>query len=344
MAEAQNIKQSSSNVVDSWFAHFTMSDGGDDEGPWSEGTVTIYPSRNAEYVGEGVQGMRHGEGVLSMFTKALPFLGLNPSEAQKEEYRIAREMSVVKARYEGGWQYDLPHGVGKMYDVDGSEYSGAWYMGEKRGVGQFRAVDGSVYRGEWWEDKREGKGREVMPDEDYVGHWSEGVRCGHGKCVSSDGIVYTGDWENGVMQGHGVLEGAGGSFVYEGEFEDGVPHGKGNCIYKGVVVEDDIPEEEAEEEGAEREGEGEGDGEGRGGGNAGGGGSATAGVMSVASSRLGTAKTMTSEATSVDFEGFAKEPESVRDALYKGEWKRGIKEGKGTMIYQVCTIDRRFVP
>lgn len=34
----------------------------------------MYPTRNAEYMGEGIRGQRHGLGRLVMFARALPYV------------------------------------------------------------------------------------------------------------------------------------------------------------------------------------------------------------------------------------------------------------------------------
>eukprot|EP00984_Skeletonema_dohrnii_P000426 scaffold144_cov94-Skeletonema_dohrnii-CCMP3373.AAC.9 len=68
--------------------------------------------------------------------------------------------------YEGEFESNKPHGVGKMMYKDGRVQEGIWkdgkidYDGELKlhGRGEMIYPSGSMYEGEWKESKRHGKG------------------------------------------------------------------------------------------------------------------------------------------------------------------------------------------
>ena len=91
--------------------------------------------------------------------------------------------------YDGEWQEDQRHGVGRCFRSDGTlKYDGEWKNNRRNGVGRCFRSDGTLkYDGEWKEDRTDGWGREYAADGvavHYEGEFDGGVRCG--LCVQAE--------------------------------------------------------------------------------------------------------------------------------------------------------------
>ena len=67
-------------------------------------------------------------------------------------------------RYEGEWQFNVRHGMGKMFyalgeGVTEASYNGSWAGGKRSGLGILTMANGDRYEGHWLDDKKEGPGR-----------------------------------------------------------------------------------------------------------------------------------------------------------------------------------------
>ena len=68
--------------------------------------------------------------------------------------------------YEGEWDNDLPHGIGRKYyglnrkDADAGLYIGYWERGMQHGLGQMEYLDddGHTYSGGWFQGRYAGAG------------------------------------------------------------------------------------------------------------------------------------------------------------------------------------------
>ena len=91
--------------------------------------------------------------------------------------------------------------------------------------------ESSVYRGDWEDGKRHGWGEYKHNDgSSYVGEYMTGKKHGYGVCTFSDGAVYDGEWRNGVMTGPATYTYADG-MIFRGQFKDNKKCGKGVYLY-----------------------------------------------------------------------------------------------------------------
>ena len=61
--------------------------------------------------------------------------------------------------YEGEWERDQRHGLGKMFHPDGSIYEGEWLNDKENGSGILYMANGDVYQGMWKDGKKHGDGK-----------------------------------------------------------------------------------------------------------------------------------------------------------------------------------------
>ena len=143
-------------------------------------------------------------------------------------------LSTSGYSYEGWWQHDKPHGLGKSSDdCRGIKYSGEWECGLMHGHGMMTnmALNGTTrrYEGSFARGKREGHGVEELGDNisRYCGDWKQNLRHGIGlESVSGQGI-YVGEWKNDLRHGNGVFKSSRPNKSHsEGEWENGLRHGR----------------------------------------------------------------------------------------------------------------------
>ena len=105
-----------------------------------------YPNGDS-YEGPFVNGVRAGKS--GKYTYAQPKAG---------EDGIPVESDV----YEGPWENNLKHGIGKQTYVGQGTYHGYWEAGEKSGEGVMSYVNGDIYSGNWQNGKKHGKGTYIF--------------------------------------------------------------------------------------------------------------------------------------------------------------------------------------
>ena len=206
--------------------------------------------------------------------------------------------------YEGGFRNGLMHGDGKVCWSDGTTYTGKLMDGLATGKGTYRWPDGSTYEGMVKKGLRHGLGVFKCSDnQTYDGEWLEGLR--HGRGVMSyhekaaSPTVYTGDWSQGMRHGYGKMVYATGN-SYEGEWRDDKKHGRGTMMWrKGEDVycgewQNDAPHGVGEFIWGETSG--------------GAGGATGKGAPEGSSNKQ-------------------------INNIYRGEWKDGQREGRGTFFY-----------
>jgi hypothetical protein len=164
------------------------------EGDCVNGKGTKVYSTGHKYVGEFRNGMRDGEGAMSL-----------PGGR------------TLKGRFEGDAIFQ-----GTYTDPDGSVYTGSWEFRERNGRGTLKYPDGRVYEGDFKGGLRHGKGTMTWPSgRRYEGDFLRGQRTGKGTMTYPDGRVYTGDFADGAQTGRGVMTAPGGR-RQEGRFADGL--------------------------------------------------------------------------------------------------------------------------
>lgn len=115
------------------------------------GTLTLRDG--SKYVGEFLQGERHGNGVW-----------FEQGEHGETVYR-------------GDWRNDMTSGWGRLTYADGRYYEGYWIDGLPHGRGEMRDDNGDKYVGEFAYDKWHGTGKLYGPDGvlKRAGEWRESV-------------------------------------------------------------------------------------------------------------------------------------------------------------------------
>lgn len=94
----------------------------------------------------------------------------------------------------------IPHGRGVMRYVNGSVYTGQWKNGTMHGNGTIEWSEGSLYVGQWAHGKRSGYGTYTWANGDrYVGQWKENEMCGNGTFFHRDGSVEKGNWKERII-------------------------------------------------------------------------------------------------------------------------------------------------
>ncbi len=199
-----------------------------------------YP--DGKYVGEIVNGKRHGKGVMY-------YSGGNKYDGEwKDDKRTGKGVFTTwpdGAKYDGEWKDDMYNGHGVFTSPDGLKYDGEWKddMFNGHGVLYYSDLDDSdlddsdleklkKYDGEWKDDKRNGHGVFTSPDgRKYDGEWKDDKHNGHGVMIWPDGKKYDGEWKDDRWNGKGVMYYSNGN-KYDGEWKDGKRNGHGAMIWK----------------------------------------------------------------------------------------------------------------
>lgn len=194
------------------------------------------------YQGETKDGIPYGKGLMK-YGQEFEYLGdwVNGERHGKGTFRWIH----LDCIYEGEWSHDERDGKGKMIWHDKSSYEGEWKHDTRNGYGIFKWSNGTYYQGEWKDDVRNGKGKRVYPngevyigeyrhdvrhgegilektDWTYIGTFKEGKRHGHGKLVWRDGKVYEGLWKKDKREGYGEMKWANGN-CYKGSWKNDAP-------------------------------------------------------------------------------------------------------------------------
>ncbi|GAB4815949.1 hypothetical protein N2152v2_002995 [Parachlorella kessleri] len=144
---------------------------------------------------------------------------------------VVKEQSL---KYENGDVYqgetlgNLRHGQGKHTCSDGTVYEGGWKYDKRDGKGKIQFKDGLMYEGDWKEDLAHGSGvAQYQNGSVYIGDFKKDHRWGWGTQYFANQERYEGEWEDDKMTGKsGVLPSKGrytlqdGSY-FEGEWADG---------------------------------------------------------------------------------------------------------------------------
>jgi hypothetical protein len=150
--------------------------------PHGKGTLTYLSTdqyKRNTYVGQFVDGNRHGSGVLTWNDRR---------------------------RYEGEFDKGWIHGRGRTTHPNGDVYDGDYVRDQRSGRGVLSHIDGRRYEGLFANDLKNGQGMMTYPDKRvYSGNWVDDCQHGYGEMTEGDGSKYSGNWERGQASGQGVL-------------------------------------------------------------------------------------------------------------------------------------------
>jgi hypothetical protein len=137
--------------------------------------------------------------------------------------------------YEGHWNNNQRHGLGRLILANGDVYEGSWVNDKRHGFGVSWSNSSEGYVGDWEDDIFHGKGTEINTRVVYEGDFVNGVKVGKGKFVYKDGSYYEGEVNHNAPHGYGFLvcpDGRG----YVGQWKKGEMKGKGASINKDVKM------------------------------------------------------------------------------------------------------------
>ena len=130
------------------------------------------------YVGEEIDGKRHGQGTVT-YSNGKKYVGGFKNGKKHGQGTITWSDGE---KYEGEWKDDKKHGQGTWKHPDGRKYVGGYKNGRWHGKGVSTALDGqrwyTLYDGEWKKGNKHGQGKLVVTkiDDDgtLLGKWGLG--------------------------------------------------------------------------------------------------------------------------------------------------------------------------
>lgn len=134
--------------------------------------------------------------------------------------------------YYGEVKCGLANGVGKWKGATGEVYTGEWRDGKADGEGNIHYPNGSVYTGQFQDDEQTGYGKGIMifgPRDYYRGEFLNGAKHGIGEHHLPTGTTWKGHWKRNRMNGTGQVHWSNGA-SYIGDIIDDQFHGKGTLI------------------------------------------------------------------------------------------------------------------
>jgi hypothetical protein len=161
-----------------------------------------YP--NAEYDGEWLAGVAHGQGMYK---------------------------SADGGVYDGEWCVGSPHGKGIYKWTNGDVYDGEFKVGKRNGKGIYKWANGDVYDGKWKQNERHGEGKmKSKYGSEYDGEWFIGKRQGVGIQTRLWNIYrYQGEWNNDKKHGKGTVALLWSFLECQGKWEEGWLRGMPIC-------------------------------------------------------------------------------------------------------------------
>lgn len=209
------------------------------EGQWSldkfkpEGFGVLIENFKQKYVGQFVNGLKHGQGYLVLSDGSV-YEGNFCSDLLEGSGTVKRKNGLV---YTGQFKNGKEHGYG-VIELDGEEiYAGEFENGMKHGQGKLKVNEGSTYVGQFFNDFMHGFGTYTWSDgKKYEGSWKNNQIHGEGKYLWTDGSEYTGCYKEGNRDGYGIFKWPDGR-EYRGEWKMGVMHGTGSykCQNKNQI-------------------------------------------------------------------------------------------------------------
>lgn len=205
------------------------------------GTGRAFYPDGTQYQGEWKDDVRSGVGLFT-YTNKVVISGSWEGDVLCSE--VCADYADGSC-YKGDWDHDCRHGNGHYSDPLGNTFEGKWHMDKRTGDGTLTYVNGVVCVATWEEDVRQG-GTFTLPNgEVYIGDWDDDMyfRQGHGQCTYPNGDVFEGSWCNDKKHGFGKLIQAEKKCVYEGQWHQDRRHGIGmeeseEGIYHGEYQDD----------------------------------------------------------------------------------------------------------
>jgi hypothetical protein len=200
------------------------------------------------YIGDFVDGKRHGQGKLTLLNGTYYEGGwVNDGLEGKAKYVSATQS------YEGDYVNGMEHGIGKSTASDGEVYIGEFYNGKATGKERLITANGDIYEGEWKDgnsvnvyqvnadnSKKASESsndnlnpsatvKRITYDEKryYIGQVVDGAANGQGKYFFDGILAYEGQFKDDVPNGEGKFYYDNGNVMLEGYFRDYVLNGKG---------------------------------------------------------------------------------------------------------------------
>ena len=205
-------------------------------GEKSSGGVMIYPNHD-RYQGSWRDDKKHGSGVM-MYADGRRLTGIwhDDELMQSHELIIAgRGVATWKNgvfdsfiftngdKYQGGWQDDQPHGLGKLtVKASGYIYESTWEHGEMQLTTDTKFTNKRhTYQGQWLNNQPHGIGKMIKINGEVYDEatWIEGQLIGIRKFTDTQGNKYEVDW-NAHKSGPGKCIGTNQE-VYEGMWING---------------------------------------------------------------------------------------------------------------------------
>ena len=184
-----------------------------------QGNMTVLYENGVRYVGEWRNGVRHGKGVetypAEYFTGVWEIdsvlLGSYnytavyrvPYEARLSNHSACRVVTYSELKTAiESWLFSISECNSEGH------YSGQVNSaGQRHGYGVQNYSDGAVYRGYWANDRQHIIGRHVSAKGDKCeGMWADGQFTGWGHCVFTNGNAKEGQWKDGKLNGSGRIK------------------------------------------------------------------------------------------------------------------------------------------
>nr|VZI49682.1 unnamed protein product [Spirometra erinaceieuropaei] len=170
------------------------------------------------YEGQWLNGIKHGQGRLSMKDGSF----MEGQFVDGELIGPGKMYSAAKETlYEGDIFMGERHGEGHMHYPNGSIYSGSWSHNSREGR---LAVDSqTVYEGDFHQDRKHGSG--VLSSRLFriAANYNEDKICGNGRVTFEFGGSYEGNFLDGKPHGEGALVRPFDLPAYSGCWHDGRP-------------------------------------------------------------------------------------------------------------------------
>jgi hypothetical protein len=166
-------------------------------------------------------------------------------KAYKGEYKYGVRDGNGSIQYENGdtytgeWSQNVRNGQGTYHYIKlGITYAGLWDKGLKSGQGSMKLVGGHVIHGYWVNDQLQDTQVSITYAEggEYNGAIRQGKRHGKGNMTYKCGCVYDGDWVDDMRNGIGLISFVDKSF-FEGEFDHDYTSGRGVLVLRNKLPE-----------------------------------------------------------------------------------------------------------
>ncbi len=202
------------------------------ESPWSNCAGEHIAPSGEKYVGEFLNGERHGQGSYTW-----PGGDRYVGEFRNQKFHGQGTFTFANGdRYAGEFKDDQFHGKGSFTSAKGDKYVGEFVNQKFNGKGTLTAANGDKYVGEFKDDKFSGQGTLSFSNgETYVGEFKNDKFHGKGTYSFADGGKYIGEFRDGLRNGQGTHSRPNG-IEYVGEFSNGKYNGQGTLTFPNGSV------------------------------------------------------------------------------------------------------------